>query len=222
MRGEEALERFLLDESWSYTYLPEAGLAKRPELWEKLKVIILPDCLYLDSRAGSLLLRYAARGGVLIRIGRGGLLDEAARPTALSRYLLARERRLGLGAVFHVKGVQKEGERLAAVFKTALGKPFLSVSSLGRVQSFARRAGKAVIVFLINLSAEKSVTAKVSVEGSFGEARDLAARAAPALEKREGRTLFDVFLEPGGAAVVRLETSSRSAEKKAKPAAAGR
>jgi len=213
LRSEEALERFLLDESWSYTYLPEAGLALRPELWEKLKVIVLPDCLYLDSVAASLLLRYAARGGVLVRIGRGGLLDEAARPTALSRYLLARERRLGRGAVFQVRDVGREGPRLAAILKKALGKPFLSVKSLGRVQSFARRAGKAVVVLLINLSAERSTTAKVSLEGSFTEAEDLSARSAPALEKREGRTFFDVFLEPGGAAVVRLEAPSRGGKK---------
>jgi hypothetical protein len=199
-----ACERFLGEASRSYTTLPEAGLAKRTELWEKLRVVILPECLYLDGTAAEALERYTALGGVLIRLGKGGILNESGKPSKLSRLLLARKRLVGRGYVLTIKDLESGAEELRVLLERAVGAPRVSVTPAGGVQAFLRQRGATKILILVNLSPREPVEARVSVREKFTRATDLIAQASIRVETVEGVGSFDIVLEPGGVALLEL------------------
>jgi len=201
------LEKLLFHKGWSYTVLPEAGLAKRPELWEGLQVVVLPECEYLDASAAKALERYVAQGGTLIRIGRGGILDEAGSPTQLSRILRAGNREFDRGRVFSVidSESEKARETLGELFERVLGRPRLRINPPGQVQVFFRQKGAVKYLFLVNLSPLKEVTAEVSIIKRLSGVTDLVAQATIRVVHKGEASELALLLEPGGVAVLRLE-----------------
>ncbi len=201
-----AVERLLAEEGWSYVVLPEASLATRPESLKKLRAIVAPGCAYVLGEAAAALERYAATGGLLVAAGRGGFLDEVGRPTALSSIFLAARRTVGRGAALRIDDVTAERDALASILTQVLGPPRIVVTPRGAAEAFLRKDAKATYLFLINSSAREPVDARVTLGLKFATAEDLVARAPVPIIRASGARNLVVPLEPGGVAVLKLET----------------
>jgi len=202
--SSDHLEKFLFHEGWSYTVLPEAGLASRPERWSGLKVVVLPECEYLDPSAAKALEQYVADGGTLVQIARGGALDSAGGPTALGR-LLSREREAGKGRIVRVGRDELARVVLRDELHRTLGLPRVKVEPAGQTQSFLREGASGKYLFLVNLSAREEITAEVSLKGKFATAADLVTQSPVPVEQTDGRSWLSTRIEPGGVAVLRLK-----------------
>jgi hypothetical protein len=232
-----ACEEWLFAQSWPYAILPEGGLVERTELWERqrvtivpdgekpvrwgrLPIVILPACLYLESGAAAALERYLTQGGVIIRIGRAGMLDEVGKPSLLAKTFLARQRLTGRGYVFTFSDVAKEGEALRALLRRLLGAPQVVVTPAERVLSFVRRRGPQVYLFLVNLSASERLEPEVVLRGMGPAVSDVLANAPVPTEQRSPGAAFTTVLEPGGVGIFAFAERPPGAEKPPTPSGA--